>query len=240
MNLPRFPFLSCVALVATAYPAQSLAQIALTADAPYVQKFNVIGDKLFPADLYPWINDSTLPGWYASVNGKAPDRYRTTKGSQSVNPPLWVLRNDGNDASLGLFRGTHRNGTVYSGAIGASFVNKTGKPVTELIISYQGEQWVHNTGGADRLDFQYSLDATSLITGKWTDFDRLDFTAPRTGAAAFTPINGDAAGNNVKIGATITGLSIAPGATFWLRWTDFDAEGEDQALAIDDFLITAK
>ena len=47
---------------------------------------------------------------------------------------------------------------------GACFTNNTGAPVTALDIAYIGEQWRLGLAGrrADRLDFQYSLDATSL------------------------------------------------------------------------------
>jgi hypothetical protein len=60
-------------------------------------------------------------------------------------------------------------GTLLSGSlvstIGASFTNSTGKTVTDLEITYTGEQWRLGTiGRADRLDFQYSTGATSLTT----------------------------------------------------------------------------
>ena len=36
---------------------------------------------------------------------------------------------------------------------------------------------------------------------------------------------------------SITGLSIPNGASFWIRWTDFDiAPGADDGLAVDDLL----
>jgi len=38
---------------------------------------------------------------------------------------------------------------------------------------------------------------------------------------------------------TITGLNIANGATFYLRWSDFNATGSDDGLGIDDFSIEA-
>src|SRR5205085_8810082 len=37
--------------------------------------------------------------------------------------------------------------------------------------------------------------------------------------------------------ADIAGFSIAAGATFWIRWLDFDASGSDDGLAVDDFSI---
>ncbi len=38
--------------------------------------------------------------------------------------------------------------------------------------------------------------------------------------------------------STITGLSIPNGATFWIRWLDFNASGADDGLAVDDFSLT--
>ena len=48
----------------------------------------------------------------------------------------------------------------------------SGGTITSLDIAYTGEQWRNgNTAAArdDRLDFQYSTDATSLTTGAWTE-----------------------------------------------------------------------
>src|SRR6185369_6356194 len=37
----------------------------------------------------------------------------------------------------------------------------------------------------------------------------------------------------------ITGLSIGNGSSFWIRWTDVDATGAEDGLAVDDFSLTA-
>ena len=51
--------------------------------------------------------------------------------------------------------------------------------MTSLAIAYTGEQWrLGATGRTDRIDFQYSLDATSLATGTWADVDNLNFSGP--------------------------------------------------------------
>ncbi len=53
----------------------------------------------------------------------------------------------------------------------------------------------------DRLDFQYSVNATSLATGTWTDENELDFTAPnmyRRGAK-----DGNLAANRIVITFTL-------------------------------------
>src|SRR5262249_41187409 len=55
---------------------------------------------------------------------------------------------------------------------------------------------------------------------------------PTTGA-----LDGNAAANRTSINATITGLNIANGATFWIRWSSIDAGSSDDGLAVDDFCL---
>jgi parallel beta-helix repeat protein len=114
-----------------------------------------------------------------------------------------------------------------------------GATITQLLISYNGEQWrLGATGRVDRLDFQYSTNATSLTTGTWVDADTLDFTAPVT-AGTVGALDGNAAANRTAISNTISGLNIPNGATFWIRWNDLNATGSDDGLAVDDFSLTA-
>jgi hypothetical protein len=124
--------------------------------------------------------------------------------------------------------------------IGASFTNSTGAAITGLQVAYVGEQWRvgRTTGTQDRLDFQYSTDATSLTTGTWIDLDALDFLTPNTTATSTGGVDGNAAGNRTALAGTITGLNVSDGATFWVRWTDFNVGGSDDGLAVDDFNIT--
>jgi hypothetical protein len=111
-------------------------------------------------------------------------------------------------------------------------INNTGATITTLAISYTGETWrVGTANRSDRIDFQYSTDATSLSTGTWTDANSLDYANPgqATGSGSIQ--------HSATISGSITGLSIASGATFWIRWTDFDASGSDDGMAIEDFSI---
>jgi hypothetical protein len=133
--------------------------------------------------------------------------------------------------------GTLQSGNLLS-TIGACFTNNTGLAINVLTISYTGEQWRQGgTNRQDRLDFQYSLDATSLSTGTWTDDNTLDFLAPNTGTVTGA-YDGNAAANRALLTDTISGLNIAPGATVWIRWSDFNAAGADDGLGVDDFSIT--
>ena len=202
------------------------AQVAITA-TPYTQNFNTLA-KTGTA--------STLPtGWLLLETGtNANATYTAGTGSS----------NSGDTYSFGIDAADDRAfGTVQSGSlipsIGVSFTNTTGGAITSLKIAYVGEQWrLGATGRPDRLDFQYSTDATSLATGTWKDVDQLDFTGPIT-TGTVAALDGTLAANSTAINYTLTGLNIGNGATFYLRWTDFNATGSDDGLGIDDFSIEA-
>jgi hypothetical protein len=197
------------------------AQVALTA-TPYTQNFNTLA-KTGTA--------STLPsGWLLLETGtNANATYTAGTGSS----------NSGDTYSFGVDAADDRAlGTVQSGSLvssfGVAFTNTTGGAITSLKIAYLGEHWrLGATARPDRLDFQYSTDATSLATGTWVNADQLDFTGPIT-TGTVGALDGTVAANASAINFTITGLNIGNGATFYLRWSDFNATGADDGLGIDD------
>ncbi len=181
------------------------------------------------------LSSLTPTGWgFSEALANANTTYAAGTGSD----------NAGNTYSFGAASSTERAlGGLQSGTlnptIGASFTNNTGGTITSLDISYTGEQWRLGTlARVDRLDFQISTNATSLTTGTYTDVNALDFTAPTTGPT-IGALDGNAAANRTAISSTITGLSITNGATFFIRWTDLNAAGADDGLAVDDFSLTA-
>jgi hypothetical protein len=132
------------------------------------------------------------------------------------------------------FGGLMSSSLVYT--LGVQLQNATGSTVGQLSITYYCEQWRQGTAGrVDRLDFQYSTDATSLATGTWTDVNALDCPGTDTGSV------GAKDGNTLRqqISNAITGLNLANGATIWLRWVEFNATLADDGLALDDLTITA-
>lgn len=182
-------------------------------------------------------------------------------GTSSVVPPGWAFNESGTNANTIYTAGTGssnagdtysfgaasasdrafgelRSGTVIP-ILGVNYVNNTGGTIGSLSIAYKGEQWrIGAIGHVDRMDFAYSTDAASLITGTWTDVNSLDFTAPNTTSAAGA-LNGNSSVNYTILNFTFGGLSIPNGASFWFRWTDFDATGSDDGLAIDSFSLKA-
>jgi hypothetical protein len=181
-------------------------------------------------------------------------------GTSSVLPAGWALSETGTSANTSYTAGTGSSatgdtysfgvalandrafGTLLSGTlvprIGAEFQNKTGGTITDLTIGYNGEQWrrgnARTIANLDRLDFQYSTDATSLTTGTWIDVNALDLNSTIGLSASGSLLS------TTSLSTTISALSIAHDAAFWIRWLDFDiAPGADDGLAVDDFAIYA-
>lgn len=202
-----------------------IAPISLTG-ATYTQDFNTLANSS---------TSSILPtGWVLSESDdNANTTYTAGSGSSTA----------GDTYSFGTGSNTERAfGGLLTGSliptIGAIVTNNTGSTITSLNISYAGEQWrLGAAGRTDRLDFQYSLDATNLTSGTWTNVDQLDFISPYTTATG--ALDGNASANRTVISYTIQGLSIPDGSTFVIRWNDFDVTGSDDGLAIDSVSISA-
>ena len=152
--------------------------------------------------------------------------------------------NSGDTYSFGSTLSTDRAlGELTSGSVtstfGTSITNNSGATITSLLIAYTGEQWRSGDTAAvvDRLDFQYSLNATSLTTGTWIDVNALDVRSIITTAAAGA-LDGNAAANRTSLSSDVTGLSILNGTIVWIRWVAINIAGSDDGLAIDDLAIT--
>lgn len=161
--------------------------------------------------------------------------------------------NTGDTYSFGAAGSSERAlGTLFSGSnteyFGVGFQNVGTTQLQSLQIRYTGEEW--RFGGSngrvapDRLDFQYSLDASSLNSGSWIDFDILDFYSPVYSTANTTITVGAKDGNSSQfqtdLSGTISGLNLAINSVIWFRWREFDiAPGSDDGLAIDNFSLTA-
>jgi len=150
----------------------------------------------------------------------------------------------GNTYSYGTGTDTDRalgeltSGTLQS-TLGACFTNNTGSSIASISLGYTGEQWRLGAADAniDRLDFQYSLNATALNNGTWTDVDTLDFTSPSNTTTGSK--DGNAVGNRTVFAPTSIALpgGVANGATFFIRWLSTDIGGADDGLAIDDLSL---
>ena len=138
------------------------------------------------------------------------------------------------------FGGVRGSATGVNPTIGACFTNNTGVAISSFSVTYDGEQWrLGAAGRVDRLDFQYSANATTILSGTWIDVNALDFTAP-VAVLPIGQIDGNDPFNRVAgINSTISSLSVPNGGTLYIRYQDFPATGANDGLAIDNFSLTA-
>lgn len=208
------------------------------------------------------LNDDFPPNPYILLVNTYSQDFNTlaNSGTSSALPTGWLF-NESGTAANGLFAaGTGSSGTgdtysfgaaasterafggLQSGAliptIGAQIQNNSGSTITKLKVSYTGEEWRLGTAArTDKLSFQYSLDATILTNGTWTDVSALDFITPNIVSVGAK--DGNDAAFRTSLVYTLRNLSIPNGSVFLIRWNDFNASGADDGLAVDDFTIEA-
>ncbi len=218
------------ALVALGTAGNAHAQVAISAlESTYTQDFDTLANTAA---------SSTMPtGWSFSESGSnANAQYSIGTGSGTTGDTLSLGATNSTERALGSLR----SGSLAS-MYGAQFTNGTTSTIASVSVDFMGEQWrlgVSPRTAPDRLDFQYSTDATSLTTGTWTDADALDFSSPVMSGTVGALV-GNTDPNRTHVSGSVT-VSLAPGARLWVRWVDFDATpGADDDLAIDDFHLVA-
>lgn len=215
---------SCENYLTASYPTASQitksmsGKISLTSPGvPYNQDFNSLDT-----------STQYLPqGWnFREEGSQANYTYAANNGSS----------NSGNIYSYGLNDSTDRAfGCLQSSSLGpcisAVFTNNTGGLLQAVDITYYGELWRLGLQSYDSLKFEISTSP-----GAWTSVPALLFITPDT-TGAYGPRNGNLAANRSYLWASISGLNVANGSDFRIRWVDADAPSYDDGLAIDDFRL---
>jgi hypothetical protein len=209
--------------VDTRYPA-NVAPLALTTNT-YTQNFSTLAASG---------TSNALPaGWQAFEGGSnANGTYVANNGSSNAG----TIYSYGDTGSTDRALGSLASGTVDPIYYGAVFSNGLSSAITGLTFGYVGEQW-RAADANDSLTFQYSLNAAGVTGGTWTTISSLTFTSPNGGTTG--AINGNLATNQQLLSGSLTGLSIANGSTFAVRWFDQNAAGSDDGLAVDNFTLSA-
>lgn len=200
-----------------------------TIGSAYTQNFDTLSNTAGSTT-----NNLTITGWFMTETGggaRDNEQYAVDTGASATGDTYSY----GSTASTDRALGGLRSGTLVP-VFGACFTNNTGTTVNTLDIAYTGEEWRLGTEArTDQINFEYSTNATSLTTGTWTGVAALNFVTPNTVTTGAK--DGNTAGNRTSLSSSIPSLSIANGATFWIRWTDTDASNSDDGLAVDDFSL---
>ncbi len=203
----------------------------------YTQNFDAILS-VVPANNTTQSAPALPAGWvWVEAGAGANATYRVDNGSSATNDFYLLGATGSTERAIGGYSNT------LTSQWGTSFTNITGVTLTEFTLTYTGEEW--RDGGdfsaVKNVDaFSYSINsATSLTTGVWTNVAQLNFQAPVNNLVADVTLNGNAAANKVLITFTVTGISWPAGQTLWIRWTDPNETGNDDAMGIDDVTFMA-
>lgn len=225
MSVRKF---SIAVLAAVAAFGATSAQAAFLLTTPiYFQNFDTLANTG---------TSNVLPGGFEIAEAGTNTNNIYTAGTGSSNT--------GDTYSFGAAGSTDRAlGGLRSGSLiptfGIQFTNMLGRTITALNISFLGEQYRLGTAGrADRLAFEFSTTATTLLGTGFTPLTALDFSSPIT-TGTVGVLDGNLVANQRTVSGVIAGLELLQGQSIFLRFTDFDATGSDDGLGIDNFRAEA-
>lgn len=186
--------------------------------SPYRQHFDSLTGT---GALIPFVDNETLPGWYATNDGSLILGSGLGQGVYS----LGATGGQG-DRALGARNGS---GVGNSKLFAVRFANATSLTLTGLSVAFDGEQWYRNpsiTPRSSTLRFEYQIfDAGAGYEYKstgWVSVPGLDFISPNAALTTAENLDGNAPENSVRdIQALIDGVSIAPTQEIWLRWVSY-------------------
>jgi len=215
----------------------TVTQAAFNAQAFTFTQENLTYNENF--DAMGYTGTTYLPGWVGA-------RFL---GTGAIGATLVMAVSDGtlnlgNVYNVGTTDATDRAmGTLGSSVtiprFGASFLNNTGTTITQVDFTGVMEQWRTGSNAVvEDVVFNYSIDATDLMTGTWQPLTSMDLVEKQTGSTVAAALNGNLRENQTVISGTITGLTWFPNTTLWISWTDNNDMGSDGMYAIDDFHMT--
>ncbi len=219
------------------FTGSASAQIMMDAGS-YSQNFDSLGSA-----GAAWANNVTLPGWYASTNAFDLTGYAAGAGT-STTGGLYSFGTNGVQSAADRALGSVASGSDSPVAYGARFFNDTTAAITNIAISYTGEQWRNGGSGsvANTLSFSYAVSNTPITNtysaATWTAFTPLDFVSPIVSSTASALDGNLAANRHVFTNIVLTGITVQPGQELSLRWVDPNDTGSDEGMAIDDLTVT--
>jgi hypothetical protein len=222
-------YIARLLLLASFLHNSAVAQISLTtANGSYSENFDGMG-----------ATGTTFPtGWTAlrfAGSGTANQLLNPVVGNGSSNSGS--IYNAGSTGDPERALGTLSSASTVP-VFGASFTNNTGSIISNFSITGFSEQWRTHSNNTinESVIFEYSTNATSLITGTWTPVSTLNLVEILTTSTLDGPVDGNS--NRVAISGNLSSINLASGGTIWIRWKDNNDVGNDGMYALDDFQIS--
>jgi endonuclease/exonuclease/phosphatase family metal-dependent hydrolase len=228
-------FLTLAVLLIVELPKTALAQVLMSVGTNYVEHFDSLPST---GTGNAWVDNVTLPGWYASKS-VAPNEV-TSFDAGSGGSTTGGLYSFGSDLERAL--GSIASNTRGDLAYGLRLLNDSGFGRTNIKVSFTGEQWRVGNTNIQKLSFSYRVgnsitNADSSEIQNWIFVPALDFLSPNTGSVQ-QAVNGNAATNRTAFtDVVLSGVVVPAGQEIFLRWLDANDSDFDHALAIDDVAI---
>jgi hypothetical protein len=240
----RMKFVKLLAVAAAAAGLPSIARAAVSyTGAPYGENFDGLPSSGAATSLSATVGQQTT---------LSPTSFEGTKTGGTGSTFTLIADNGGsNTGALYSYGATgvaeRALGTVASGstipAFGVAITNDSGAPLMNPLVSFTREQWRSSTSVANTIAFAYGLSGGTATTSNYlTDSSLTPFTAlDLVGEAPVTTngaLDGNSASHSLAVSAAIP-VTVNPGQTIFLRWTDTDNSGSDAGLALDGFSFSA-
>lgn len=227
-------FANLICMIGISFPNYGKAQIEMIHTGSYSQNFDI----LISSGSAAWTDNSTIPGWYWQYQFQ--DQYKTysaTDGTDiSTGKKSFGLPGN-SDRAMGIVPDKDRPFTI-----GIALQNKSSTTISQVSISYTGEQWRNGGYSSPQpLLFGYRIVSTldPIFTNKsdWNTFADLHFNSPKYGAPAII-LNGNLPENSTVFkDISLPGISIPPNSYLQLRWHKELTPNKSHDLAIDDVTI---
>ena len=208
----------------------------MTATGSYSQDFNT----LISTGSGTWTDNSNLLNWYAKRSGTG-NTIAADTGTANGGDLYSYGSTSSNDRALGSLGSG--GATAGNFAWGTLLQNNSLFTITDIKVSFVGEQWRSSAAVAQTISFYYKISSTSITdlqpntNSGWTAVSNLNFTSPIIGGTAGALNGNNAANRLVKANISIPSLNLPAGSYILIKWDDPDHTGIDHGLSIDDVAI---
>jgi hypothetical protein len=188
-------------------------------------------DNLINAGSVPWVDNSTLPGWYATEN--------TIRASDGNSPQLTMFSfGTGTDRALGA----RQDNSTGEMAYGVRLVNNSGKTFQSMFIDLDGEQWRKSADSIPQvIKFMFiisnsPINSIEISTINNTEFYEFNFISPVNNSLPITALDGNLPANRYHLSASIK-INFPPGYDILLKWLDPNDKTVDHGMGIDNLNV---
>jgi hypothetical protein len=169
-------------------------------------------------------------------------------GGENNSGSLYSFGTNGVNSITDRALGSISSGTPKTNVFGVWIKNDTASAVGTVTVSYTGEEWRNggNTAvqtlafgyGVSSVGFASPIDTAIEGVNGWVGLSALNFNTPTVGATAGVLDGNDPANRTVFSPTVLTGVTLNPGDSIFLRWRDIDDSGNDHGFGIDDLTVS--